>query len=112
MLKTRSEGPIEVVALSGDIDSSATPVLRNELTDLVDSGNPLLILNLSKVRFVDSSALFLFVTLLKRCRAVGGDIALVGPNPTVRSIIQLTRLHRVLGVFEDEALAIGRMMPN
>ncbi|MEM7479531.1 MAG: STAS domain-containing protein [Acidobacteriota bacterium] len=112
MLSTRSAGPIEIVALTGDIDAASTPSLRSELAALVDSGKLLLILNLSKVRIVDSSALRLFVVLVQHCRAEDGDVALACPTPTVRSILHLTQLNRVLEVFDSEELAIGRLSPN
>ncbi len=48
------------------------------------------------VSFVDSSGLSVLVTSLKAARAKGGDLVLASLTPPVRSIVELTRLHRIL----------------
>ena len=42
-------------------------------------------------------------------RAQGGDVVLLKLTPEVRSIIELTRLHRVFEIFDDLDAAIAKL---
>ena len=76
-----------------------------ELRDIVNAGSLWLLLDASAVDFVDSSGLSVFISVLKHVRLKNGDIALFGVRPQVRRLLELTRVHLVLEVFDDEASA-------
>ncbi len=109
MLSRRSVGSVEIVAFTGVLDAAATPAARREIKDVLDSGQVRLVVDLSDVRFIDSSGLSILVTALKAARAAGGDVVLLKPPPVVRTLLELTRLHRVLEIFEDEPAAVARV---
>ncbi len=102
----RSQGDVEVVTLAGDLNAAVAGVTRDEIQGVIDSGRSRLVLDLEDVRFVDSSGLSVLVAALKAARAVGGDVVLAGLKPEVESIIHLTRLHRVLDLYADQASAV------
>lgn len=108
-LTRHSVGPVDVVTLDGRLDAAAAGPVRQELKELIGSGRTRLVVNLAGVGFVDSSGLFALVASFKAARAVGGDVALVGLTPGVRSIVELTRLHRVFEIFDDEAVAVAAL---
>lgn len=109
MLSRRSNGPVEIVAFSGILDAAATPAARQEIKEVLGDGCVRLVFDLSEVRSIDSSGLSILVTALKSARAAGGDIVLLKPRPVVKTLLELTRLHRVLEIFEDEASAVARV---
>lgn len=108
-LHSRRHDAVEIVALLDRVDAAAAPPLRESLKGIVDRGRTRLVLDLSGVTFMDSSGLSVLVTTLKTARAAGGDVVLLGLPPTVRSLIQLTRLHRVFLIFDDEATALAAL---
>ena len=73
----------------------------------IDSGHKKLVIDLSYCEFIDSTFLGTIVISLKKVTAVGGDIKLVGFQPAVRSMFELTRISKVFETFEstDEALS-------
>jgi anti-anti-sigma factor len=91
-------GGVTVVAVDGDLDMSTAPQLFDAGVSAVDSGRTHLVVDLSKVKFCDSSGLGAFVRLKKRVDAADGRFALAGPNPTVRTILDVTGLTEVVGV--------------
>lgn len=105
----RSEGDVEVVRLAGDLNAAVAGPTKDEIQRVIDSGRSRLVLDLEDVRFVDSSGLSVLVAALKAARAVGGDLVLAGLKPEVESIIQLTRLHRVLNLYADEGAAVASL---
>ena len=61
----RSERGVVIAAVTGDIDMSTVAGLRERLSGLVDSGQPL-ILDLNRVTFIDSTGLGVLVATARR----------------------------------------------
>ncbi len=59
------------------------------------------IIDLSACNFIDSSFLGVLVSTLKRVTKNGGDLKIVGLQPPVRAMFELTRLFRVFDTFVD-----------
>jgi len=103
----RSEGAVELVSFSGNLDASVAGDAKDKIQSLIDSGRTRLVLEFGDVRFVDSSGLSVLVAALKTARGAGGDIVLLNLRPEVRSIVELTRLHRILEIFDDSDAALA-----
>lgn len=106
-LSHESRGPVEVVTISGKLDAAVASRARDRLRGLIEAGRKQLAVDLSGVAFIDSSGLSALVTAFKAARNGGGDVALCGLQPTVRSIMELTRLHHVFGIFGDVSAAVA-----
>ncbi|MEW2289396.1 STAS domain-containing protein [Streptomyces sp. NPDC047841] len=96
-----------VVAVDGPIDYHTAPQLLGHLTTTELQNVPLLILDLARVNFCDSSALGAFVDIHRRRADAGHRFALSGIQPEVRRILELTRLASVLPLYEtvEDALS-------
>jgi anti-sigma B factor antagonist len=55
---------------------------------------------------MDSSGLAVLVSGLQAARKKGGDVHLVGMGTTLHALFELTRLHTVFQIFDDEAAAL------
>lgn len=84
-----------VARLFGDIDVAVVPELRDSLDATVDSGCLNLVLDLTRVTYVDSSALGLLVWLDHRLLPNDGRVLLVGANRDVSRILELSGLSRL-----------------
>jgi len=100
---------VDIISLTGRLDAAVAPEVREEINRVVDDGPGNLLLDLSGVTFVDSSGLSVLVLALKSANAKGGKAALFKVNPTVRSLLELTRLHRVFEIFDDEEQACASL---
>jgi anti-sigma B factor antagonist len=105
-LKSRSEGQVKILELSGRFDSYTAPQVRQWLEEAADSEPAQMVLNLSGVHFVDSTALATLVQGMKRCRLLNGDLRLCCLQPPVRMIFELTRLDKAFEVFASEEAAV------
>ncbi len=105
----RQQGSVDIISISGAFDAAEAPAIRDELKRIIDGGSARLIVNLADVQFIDSSGLSVLVTALKAARAKAGDLALTNLTAPVRSIIELTRLHRILEIFDDEQAALAKL---
>lgn len=73
---------------------------KNMLLQAIDNGERKIVVDFSQCDFVDSTFLGGLVVSLKRMTAAKGDIRLVGFRPPVRSMFELTRMHKVFEAFE------------
>jgi anti-sigma B factor antagonist len=100
-----------VVSPAGELDAFTSPELRSELHRLLeDVATKRLVVDLTAVTFLDSSALGVLVGALRRLRERGGELHVVQPRPTVKRIFELTALDSVFTLHggRDEALAAAR----
>jgi anti-sigma B factor antagonist len=100
-----SRAPYTVVSLRGDIDVLSGPRLRECLVELVSEGHRRVVLDLSRVVFIDSAGLGIIVAGLKRLRALEGDLALAGATANVLNVFEITGLASVfrMAATVDEA---------
>lgn len=75
--------------------------LKNLINDKLESGYKKIIIDISAVEFIDSTFLGVIVNSLKKVASRNGDLKLVGFQPAVRSMFELTRLFRVFESFGD-----------
>jgi anti-sigma B factor antagonist len=94
-----------VVDLDGSIDLSNSHGLRTTLFEKL-SATSRLALNLSGIRYIDSSGIATLVEVLKRARTLEKDFVLFGLGPTVYEVLKLTRLLGVFRVFDTEEHAL------
>jgi anti-sigma B factor antagonist len=81
------------------LDIATIPALREEWLNLVDDYRPdLLVVNLSAVTFLDSTALNAVIAVHKRQREHGGRLIVSNANPRVAKIFGLTGLRDLIDV--------------
>ena len=102
-VNVRDAGDAYVVELGGEIDVYTSPKVKDAITELIDQGHYNLVINLEKVRYIDSTGLGVLIGGLKRVREHGGTVSLVCTNPQIRKIFDITGLVKIFGIFDDEA---------
>jgi len=99
-------GGICVIAPEGDrLTAASANQFRQQASQLIDEGQSRLVIDLSEVRFVDSSGLGAIVGLLKR---VGnrGEVVVCGLTDAVRQMFRITRMERVFAAYPDPQSAV------
>ena len=103
----RTEGDAVVVSVRGEIDLQNSPELRTELLDLLTKHSPnRVVLNLTQVPYMDSSAIAVLVELLQKVRKTGGKVYLTNLQPRVKGLLEIARLGSIFGIVNDEAEAL------
>lgn len=96
-----------VFDVTGDIDLANSPEVRKALLkELKELKTPRVVMNLSKVRYIDSSGVASLVEGLKASRDSGSRFILYGLSPSAREVLQLSRLLKIFEVYEDEESAL------
>lgn len=91
---------VTVVTLAGDIDLHTAPMLRDALDKLFVDGRRVVVLDVSAVEFLDSSALGTLVAAHHSFTQDGGALRVACPQPHAQKVFRITRLAEVVPVFE------------
>lgn len=89
------------------LDAHNSGDLKVALQKLFEQGNLSLLVDLKNVRFIDSSGLGALVSGFKNATTHQGTLKLSSLQPQVKSMFELTRLHRVFEIFPTAADALG-----
>ncbi len=93
--------------VSGDIDMSNSPELRKALLhEIRDARASRVVLNLSGMKYIDSSGVASLVEGLKASRDMGSRLVLFGLSASAREVLQLSRLLKVFEVRDNEEQAL------
>jgi anti-sigma B factor antagonist len=105
-INVEERGDLAVVAVSGELDISTSPLLRDRLVELGSGKATKLVIDLEAVEFLDSTGLGVLVGGLKRMRSKDGDLVLVCTKPRILKVFEITALTNVfkIAASRDEAL--------
>jgi anti-anti-sigma factor len=100
-----------VLSLDGRIDADADLPLRAAVDEALASPGSRLVLDFSRLEYMNSTGIALVVGILGRARATGTPIAAFGLSDHYREIFRITRLADFLPVFDSEAAARAGLAP-
>lgn len=95
----KEESGAIIVSFSGDVDLESSPDARKILLECVGKHKPVLV-DLSKVGYIDSSGVASLVESLQSARKVGSDLLLVAVSDGALRVLQLARLDKVFTICE------------
>ena len=95
-----------VLVLVGEVDIGTVPTLREAL-EAVPEEQPLVVLDLRRLSFADSSMLSALMATGARLRGRGADLRLVGAQGAVRQVLDITGVAQEIALFDtlDDALS-------
>ncbi len=98
---------VAVLDLSGRVTlGEAAGSMRDSIKDLVTKDSKNILLNLTEVGYIDSSGLGEMVGAFATVSNRGGRLKLLGLQPRVHDLMQITKLYSVFEIFTDEDAAI------
>jgi anti-sigma B factor antagonist len=98
-LESREENGWGVLEVQGEIDLHTSPQLRQAIVGFLERGQNQIVIDLSRVGFMDSSGLGVLVAGLKRAKERGGKLAVVSTQGSVQKVLSITGLDRVFQTF-------------
>jgi anti-sigma B factor antagonist len=98
---------VPVLAVRGEIDVATAPELRERLLALAEHDRTIVVVDLTDVSFVDSTALGVLVSSVKRLRRNGGDLRLVVTEPHIAKVLAITGLTEVFRTYTTTGEAVS-----
>ena len=107
IITATKEGNINRLDLAGRVEASSVQALRDEVQKLVQDGSPFFVFDMGGITFIDSSGLGVLVASLRTVNKIDGDIRVANLLPEVRSVFELTRMHRLFEIYPSSEAAIA-----
>lgn len=106
-VEVRQEDDVVVVVLQGKLTAGlGDQILRDTIDELLASGWKRILLNLTKVSFVDSAGVGELVAGLRTAQRFGAAIKLVSEADRVQAALYVARLLPIFDVHPSEELAL------
>jgi anti-sigma B factor antagonist len=96
-----------VLPLDGEIDLHVSPRVALSLSQMVKKKPGKLVVDLSRVSYIDSSGLAVLIEAMQGVEEYGGSFAIAGMQETVRSIFEIARLDQVFRIYPDVDSALA-----
>lgn len=97
-----------VLPLEGEIDLHISPRISASLAAIVAEKPKKLVVDLSKVSYIDSSGLAVLIEAMQKVEKYGGRFALAGLQENVKPIFEIARLDQVFRIYPDVDSALSR----
>lgn len=106
-ISTDSMKRVQLVTVSGRVDSSTAQEFDSAIQSLFDKGHHNLVLNLSEVSYMSSAGLRTLVSAMKESKRQGGKIALASLSDRVKEVLELAGLNNLFDIYEENTAAVG-----
>jgi anti-sigma B factor antagonist len=101
------DGGVAVIELKGDVTAASEDELMGAYRDAGRGDSPAIVLDFTRLDYMNSGGIGMLVTLLVRARREGRQLSAFGLSDHYRQIFELTRLDEVISVHADEGSAVA-----
>jgi anti-sigma B factor antagonist len=110
LVETHATGRAVTLMLSGELDLLSSPVLDRAVDGLGDSDAELVVIDLRRVEFMDSTGLHVLVQAQQRAQDSGRRFAVIRGGEQVQRLLNLTGIAEVLTIVDspDELLEVDQ----
>jgi anti-sigma B factor antagonist len=91
------------------LDASNAPELKAELVLLNKNGVNNIVIDLTNTKYCDSSGLSAVLTANRLCKDTSGNFVLCGLQESVKKLIEIAQLDKVLTITENESAALNAL---
>ena len=107
-ITTKQLKRVDVVTVSGRIDSSTAPELDKVLTSIVDAGRYRICMDLKDLEYLSSAGIKVLISILRTCKRWNrGDLRLANMRPRIADVFDLAGLTPLFKVYPDVVEAVG-----
>ncbi|MBU7583526.1 MAG: STAS domain-containing protein [Nostoc sp. TH1S01] len=93
---------IEVIQPEGMLNGIRGNQLRCEVSNMLENGTDILLIDLKEVNFIDSSGLGFLVSAMQMARTANAKLFVCSVNDQVRMLFELTKIDRIVQSFADQ----------
>src|SRR3954465_15537353 len=107
VIELDQQGDTAILRIVGDITSASETDLMAAYGLAVANGASAVVLDFSRLDYMNSGGIGLLVTLLVRAQRSGGRLVATGLSEHYRQIFSLTRLDEAIEITDNEAAAVA-----
>jgi len=107
-VKVSSRGSNIIVSLIGELDHHSAQLVRTKIdAEIIKTSTRVVLIDFSRVTFMDSSGIGVVVGRYKSLMELNGDLLLTNLSPQIRRIFEMSGILRQIKVFDNIDMAIS-----
>ena len=106
-VNTRTDEGVSVVEVAGEVDVYTAPTLRQHLREASGGPAPRVVVDMTEVKFLDSTGLGVLVGAMGRVKEADGTLRLVVSSDHILKVLRITGLDALIPVDADAATAVS-----
>ena len=107
-ITTKQLKRVDLVTVSGRVDSSTAPELDKVLTSIVDADRYRICMDLKDLEYLSSAGIKVLISILKTCKRWNrGDLRLTNMPPRIVEVFDLAGLIPLFQIYPDVVEAVG-----
>ncbi|OAI57229.1 hypothetical protein AYO49_02515 [Verrucomicrobiaceae bacterium SCGC AG-212-N21] len=110
-IETETLKNLSIAKLSGHVDTLNAAELEGSLLSLAETGAKQLLVDCTKLEYINSAGLRVFLLVAKRMESQDGACAFCGLSPNVKLVFETIGFDRILTVYETRDASLAVMQP-
>ena len=108
-LEQRMAGNVAIISIDGDItlNKGGDVLLKDKVQSLIQQGTKNIVIDLSRVAYVDSAGLGQLVQAYATTKNKGGALKLLNVTKRLKDLLVVTKLLTVFDTYDDEKAALA-----
>lgn len=100
-ISTTHQNNIAIITLDGFVDAHTAPQFEAAIQTELDANNVRIVVDCSKLNYISSAGLGVFMSFIEEVRDLNGDIKISGLVPKVRHTFEILGFHDLFEMSED-----------
>lgn len=96
----QQQGDTVTAILEGRLDTAAAPETEKEIQLLYELTGQTIVFDCSKLEYISSSGLRIFLGVLKNAKPKGSRVSIIGLNPDLKNIFAMTGFNHLFDAVE------------
>ncbi|MCZ6520806.1 MAG: STAS domain-containing protein [Bacteroidetes bacterium] len=98
------------LSFSGDlIGENNGPMIIEMVNDIINKDITLCAVDISNIRYINSSGIGVLITILTKFRNKGGEVVLINPSDQVKKLLIITKLNAIFNIVDNKKEAIKKL---
>lgn len=107
-IQTTTQADIAIITLEGFVDAHTAPQFEQAVQTEVDAGKFRFVVDCTKLNYISSAGLGVFMSFVEEVREQGGDIKICGLVPKVKHTFDILGFQDLYDMLDDLPAAIQR----
>lgn len=105
-IKEEKNAEVLICALEGEVDLNNSPQLRKAFEEIIKRDEKKVLVEFSRVSYIDSSGLATLIEMFQRLKKIGGRMRFSGMNQKIKNTFEITKLHKLFDIFDNQEAAL------
>ncbi len=107
-LERSDQGSVRILAIEGYLDAHTAPAFETAIEGEIRSGKVRLVVDCSRLTYISSAGLGVFMSFLEEIREQGGDIKLAAITPKVFQVFDVLGFPQLFDITSSVNSAVAR----